>query len=64
VIITRAGSNKAKIIILKYVFIVTVSLDAFWIVNPKIKDVVPTKKDTTVRRFCVIPVTSGGLDFS
>ena len=32
-----------------------VALAAFWILNPKINDDVPIKKETIVRTFCVRP---------
>jgi hypothetical protein len=36
---------------------VVVLLAALWILNPKINDDVPSKKETEVRRFCVIAGT-------
>ena len=35
-----------------------VVLAALWILNPKINDDVPIKKETSVRRFCVIAGTT------
>lgn len=61
--ITSANINKSK-----YLFIIddgsigvdddvdsVVVLAAFWILNPKINDDVPIKKETIVRTFCVRP---------
>jgi len=61
--ITSANINNSK-----YLFIIddgcvgvddgvdsVVALAAFWILNPKINDDVPIKKETIVRTFCVRP---------
>ena len=61
--ITSANINNSK-----YLFIIddgsvgvvddddsVVVLVAFWILNPKINDDVPIKKETIVRTFCVRP---------
>ena len=61
--ITSANINKSK-----YLFIIddgsigvdddvdsVVVLAAFWILNPKINDEIPIKKETIVRTFCVRP---------
>ena len=65
----RAGITNANINSSKYLSIIDggsddigdddcdvdlVVLAALWILNPKINDDVPIKKETSVRRFCVI----------
>jgi hypothetical protein len=65
---TRAGIINAKINNSKYLSIIddcgdddcdvdVTVLAALWILNPKINDDVATKKETSVRRFCVIAGT-------
>lgn len=55
------GIASANINNSKYLFIIddgrvgVVALAAFWILNPKINDDVPIKKETIVRTFCVRP---------
>jgi hypothetical protein len=66
---TRAGIINAKISNSKYLSIIdgcgdddcdvdVAVLAALWILNPKINDDVATKKETSVRRFCVISQVS------
>jgi len=67
---SRAGITNANINNSKYLSIIdgcggvdcdsdvnVVLLAALWILNPKINDDVPIKKETSVRRFCVIAGT-------
>ena len=52
-----AGKTNANINIFKYLFITLVNLETFCIFNPKIKEDVPSRNDTTVSKFCVTEVT-------